>query len=394
MKKYIFCFYKPLGMVGGDTNDFIKTTEFPSGADSFEVVCCYPFFWNKYRTNNSTCFPVGIIEILINLVRMIIHRKPLEYALFYSRDAIDYISRKKCDVFVVRGARVAYLNELASANTRILILADCLSKLYKDRGAVSKNHLKYLYNKYVSSCYRREESRLPSSFDKTVLFSRRDTRCIIQLNRLAGFRSKIVTIPLAVNDLFLENIEQKVSNNIAVFGVHGASHNIQRLKLLIRHAGSFSGYKFLIIGSLRGVSPAILKQLRNCCNIKIIGYVNTDEELKFILSQCMYSFCVYPFRSGMQNSVLISIALKQRLIVSRNIHGELLTNKICTTDDLRQNCIIFEEIIRKGGSSINSHRADWRAKMVTWSVRNKSIFDEFQVECKRDETLCDDKFVK
>jgi hypothetical protein len=374
-KNYIFCFYKPLGMVGGDTNDFIKTTEFPNDADSLEIVCCYPFFWNKYRTNNSTCFPVGIIEIIVNLFSMIISGKPLEYSLFYSRDAIEYISRAKCDVLVVRGARIAYLNEFAISNKRILILADCLSRLYKDREAVAKNRLKQLYNKYISLGYRREEGILPSKFDKTVLFSRRDMRFVIHLNRLAGFSSRIVTVPLAVNDSFLTNVNQKVNNNVAVFGVHGASHNIHRLKKLIKHVDSLSHYKFLIIGSLRGVPRGLLEELRACSNISIIGYVNTDEELKIILSQCMYSFCVYPFRSGMQNSVLISIALQQHLIVSNNIRTELLVNKICTVDDLHLNCIKFDEIIYKGAGVLKSRRANWGAKMTAWSVRNESIFN-------------------
>lgn len=335
-------FYKPLGKHGGDVDEVKRLIKDLSIHYSVTLRICAPIFWSKYSQKMIAIddvqiqeFFVSWLKILLNVPKIFIKGLPLEFAFFV--DGVKSPSRDYRHI-ICRGTRV-FLNISESRRTStILVAADSLGITWYRKSLRLNPFWSWICKSY-SSFHLRTEVKFVKQAKASYFFDKIEAR-FFRLKQDNQIRFKVRYARMAWHDVsHLCERSTAGQNDVAVFGLHAASHNQNRLSRLSKFSKRHLELNFKIIGDLSNVDKKIIKSLENKPNIEIIGFIAEYSDLVKEISSCRFSYHCYDFVSGMQNTVLLAINLGQELICSKNINRAIFhyfrleTTKIVLHDE-------------------------------------------------------------
>lgn len=320
--KVVVYFYKPLGKRGGDVDEVLRLIKDLQKHYSVCVKIYAPVFWKKFSKTQLGHNNIQVEEnfiswsnIIRNTPKVVLDGLPLEFAFFLQGPTLLEGDYKH---IICRGTR-AFMNiNEQIRNSAILIPADSLGITWYRKSLLLNRFWRWIWKLYGYS-HLKTEMKFVKIAKNSYFFDKVETRYF--RSRLdANMSAKVLYARMAWNDIsHLYEACAKVENDVAVFGMHAAKHNQNRLRRLLKFADLHPKLNFKIIGDIDNVDEGLIKELKLRGNINIIGFIPDYADVIAEISKCRYSYHCYDFVSGMQNTVLLAINLGQEVICSSNI---------------------------------------------------------------------------
>jgi glycosyltransferase involved in cell wall biosynthesis len=318
----IVYFYKPFGKRGGDVDEVLRLIKDLQKNYSVSVRIYAPIFWQKFSRKQLGYDNVRVQEnfiswpkIIKNIPKVILNGLPLEFAFFLQGPTLLEEDYKHV---ICRGTRVFMNINEQIRNSAILIPADSLGITWYRKSLLLNRLWSWIWKLYAYS-HLKTEMKFIQLAKNSYFFDKVETRFF--RSRLdTNMSTKVSYARMAWNDIsHLYEACAKVENDVAVFGMHAAKHNQNRLQRLLKFADLHPELNFKIIGDIDNVDERLMKELQLRVNVEIIGFIPDYADVISKISSCRYSYHCYDFVSGMQNTVLLAINLGQEIICSSNI---------------------------------------------------------------------------
>jgi len=380
--KILFVFYKPLNnTLGGDKLDVFNTIFYLSQHYDIDLVLSYPYFFETNPELVSLPKNVNLIininsksQILKNILKNIFRLKPLQNALF----SFSYNEYEDYEYIFYRSSRFD-INPKSKKAKNIFLITDSLYITYKKvfQNISCINPMKiYYYLEY--NLFKKHESMAIKNSKLSIFVNHLEAKKFKEEYPLYNIRTLHNGVDsIFFNNKIIKNLIQHDNIKIVVFGKHDARHNFERLKAIetICKTNYNRIFLFTIIGSLGSKENEIKQMFNPYENINIIGRYATEKDLIEVIKQHHFSFHYYETASGIQNTLLQSIALGINCIIDPKTY-QTIANFI--TMDQKSKFVILDridEFNEKVEVSINVSPSKYQKFPMTWEQRTTKLID-------------------
>ncbi|MEI6455383.1 MAG: glycosyltransferase [bacterium] len=255
--------------------------------------------------------PLSKFTILINILKALFSKKPLQVGYFYNRNAEIKIRRLidqyKPDHIFCQLIRVAeYVKDIPLPKT--LDYQDVFSKGVERRLATSpfyiRPFLKIEYNrliKYEFDCF--------NAFDNKIIISKPDRDLIPHPDR-----EKIVVVSNGVDTDFFKPVEREKEYDLIFTGNMGYPPNINSAEFLVHQImpvvlAKKPGLRLLIAGANPHIRVMVLKST----NVEVTGWV---PDMRVCYAKARIFIAPMQIGTGLQNKILEAMAMRVPCITS------------------------------------------------------------------------------
>jgi len=314
---------------------------------------------------------------IYSLIFMLL-RKPIQcgyyFSMAYKRLLKRVVKEEEPELFIAHLLRMApYLESLSLEQQSIIEMTDALSKTYTMSSTAKGNFLKRFIYGIEKPLIERYERAVISTFPKVVLVSQTDIDYLnkgnVKGHNSLALHTNGVECPLLMGVVgvdankicFIGNM-RTLQNQDAV--VHFVNDIFPLIKLEMPNA------EFHIVGA---EPSAIVKGLADNKNIFVTGFV---DDLPSYVSDCCVAVAPVQVAAGIQNKVLLSMALKLPVVLSSLISRaipELEHERNCyildKPKDVAEACVRLmrdvglRTMIAENGYEMVCERYSWQMKL-------------------------------
>lgn len=256
-----------------------------------------------FSQNNTFIFknPVLILK-LINVIKFLIFLRPLQFALFYSKEMQKFINERASDydlIFFYHIRSSQYLPKNYYGK-KIIEMGDLYSSNYKQtfQNLNFLNPLKYIY--FLESLLSKNiEMKILKDFDKIILFSKNEIK---EINN--SFKQKIKHINISIDKVKKKYLFSKSNKKILFIGNLKYLPNILAVKFFVKK----------ILPKLKNELPEV--------KLEVVGEINNFD--RFVLSSNKNVKCWGP-QKNIDKFIKGSFCGLANLEIASGIQGKVLS---------------------------------------------------------------------